>query len=331
MDLDLQRAENQGYLSGLRRVYHHQHHRQHSNKSSSQDSASDQATPWSFTNTTLTVSSTKGSSSPNQSETRATTPEPMEAACTDAPQPPMLLPLHPFEHERNPTINYFTCTTNTTNTLSSKENLGHISRKPSILLSPAPVTPAQSSPSSSLALSPSSTPIPDERTPLLPSSNGSTKGIPVQCNCDVKSNKPTSSTSTLQDCHHGHNSIAPSYQKHVSSSSTFFSSNKCSQQLYKIVDWIQPHLSAIPWFRSSKEKGLDQQHQPDDYHISIDIPNNQIDTSPSTTTLPAETYHLYDTWDNTMVMARRPIPLTLLCGLGSFIVACILYLVVVSL
>jgi hypothetical protein len=322
MDLDLQRMENQGYLSGLRRVYHHQHQRQHSNKSSSQDSSSDPATPWSFTNTTLTVSSTKGSSSPDHCETRATTPEPMGAICTEKPHTHTILPLHPFGHESNLTINSFTCTTTaTTHAPSSMEIPHHESRKPSILLFPAPVASTRSSPASSLVLSPSSTSIPDERTPLLPLPTGSTKGTSIHCNCDTR-NKPTSSTSTLQDGHHldhhCHNSTSAFYQKQTSSHSSsssyltsisFFSSTKFSHHLCKVVDWIQPHFSALPWSRSSKEKGLDQQqHQPDNYHISIDIPSDNMDVSTSTTTeLPATTHHMYDTWEDPMVMAKRPI------------------------
>ncbi|ORZ19748.1 hypothetical protein BCR42DRAFT_410428 [Absidia repens] len=172
MDLDLQRMETQGYLSGLR------------------------------------------SSSPNHSETRATTPEPMDTSFAETPQAHTLPPLHPLGHESNPTINYFTCTTTT----------------------------ADNAPSSSM------------------------------------------------DMH-----------------------------------WIQPHLSALAWFRNTKEKkGLGQQQ--DRYHTSIDMPSGDNPMETSTTS------HLYDdndtTWEETMVMAKRPVPLTLLCGVVSFIVAYILYVVV---
>ncbi|CAO3596691.1 unnamed protein product [Absidia cylindrospora] len=306
MDLDLQRMDTQGYLSGLRRVYHHlQHQRQHSNKSSSQDSASDPTTPWSFTNTTLTVSSTKGSSSPNHSETRATTPEPMDTSFAETSQEHTLPLLHPLGHESNPTINYFACTTSTDAPSSSTDSRN---QKPYILLSPAPVTSPRSP---SLDSSPSSAPVPNERTPLLPSLN----------DCDIR-HEPTSSTSNLKDVDHQqqhyNESILPSYQKQISSSSSSSSSsnnnkNKISRQMYKIVNWI----SALAWPR---KKGLDQQD--DNYHTSIDIPSNDtMETSTAT--------HLYDTpWEDTMVMAKRPVPLTLLCGVVSFIVAYILYVVV---
>jgi hypothetical protein len=83
------------------------------------------------------------------------------------------------------------------------------------------------------------------------------------------------------------------------------------------MSWIQPHLaSALEWF-GSKTSGKQQQQQSCHDFVTITIPDDTCAADPTDRR-----------WEEALVVAKRPIPLTLLCGVGSFVVAYILYLLV---
>lgn len=296
MELDLRQVEHQGYLSGPRRVYRLQQQRHYSTRSSRQESTiSDQNTPWSFiTGSEATTSSAKGGHSPDRAL------EPTESSVCP--------PLHPLEDNITPAINYFTCITTTkaptaatttpAPTLQTENNSTH--RKPSIILSPAPL---------------SSSPVADEHTPLLPSpiasmKSGASSFSSIQCRCS-STNQPGSSA--YQGCGH----CAYQKQSMLSPSSSFdpLIHTASSSPLHRSMHWIQPHIATtLEWFRA-KRSGKQQQACHD--YVSITIPDNDWAANP-----------MDGRWEEALVVAKRPIPLTLLCGAGSFVVAYVLYLLV---
>ncbi|KAI8083044.1 VTC domain-containing protein [Halteromyces radiatus] len=306
---DLRRTDNQGYLSGMGRTYHQDHHhhrqrRQRSNKSSSQDSTNDATTaPWSFCNTTLTASSSKsGKNIPDRNNIRASTPEPMSTTNTSIESTKeQQQRSSPSDHYKKDIENGLTSSTTSSRQsmdFHNDENDSSTNIKLTIQLS----SPRYS---------------PSERTPLLEiTSRTSLKDDYCCLDQGVTSTK-------LQSDNYPTRLPPTSQDKGIYSSS--YSSSRILRMIFKI--WLhlttlfdQPDHFGMNGFNNEQEIDYDhQQHQHNHLVINV-LPESEVDNNDRKRTSNLMTH--------TIATMKRPIPLTMLCGIGSFMVAFVLYLLV---